>query len=191
MSNSFYKLFEKIQNFKEQSEMDTTSDKVMQPSITNQDDSSIPDNMQLGVKNNISGEMEDQNIQDTDETDDTDNLSVPEGDVDIDSLVASLNKIKKLIPKFETMDKDKADQLDDLIKQTTNLISSFSDETEEGSTEDTEGEEKNSEDLVGDKAPSFGDDQGPPIKQTGDENKVKDMSLEMPSISPADQNQEM
>jgi len=191
MSNSFYKLFEKIQNFKEQNEMDTTSDKVMQPSITNQDDSSIPDNMQLGVKNNISGEMEDQNIQDTDETDDTDNLSVPEGDVDIDSLVASLNKIKKLIPKFETMDKDKADQLDDLIKQTTNLISSFSDETEEGSTEDTEGEEKNSEDLVGDKAPSFGDDQGPPIKQTGDENKVKDMSLEMPSISPADQNQEM
>lgn len=191
MSNSFYKLFEKIQNFKEQSEMDTTSDKVMQPSITNQDDSSIPDNMQLGVKNNISGEMEDQNIQDTDETDDADNLSVPEGDVDIDSLVASLNKIKKLIPKFETMDKDKADQLDDLIKQTTNLISSFSDETEEGSTEDTEGEEKNSEDLVGDKAPSFGDDQGPPIKQTGDENKVKDMSLEMPSISPADQNQEM
>ena len=199
MSNSFYKLFEKMQSITEQDDLNNSSQKVMQPNVTNKSSGNMNDpNMQLGAKNNIMGKADSDisGMDDTSNTDDfpeednednEDNLSIPEGDVDIDSIVASLTKIKKMIPKFKTMDKDKSEQLDDLIKQTTNLVSSFSDENDEDSEENDE----ELDDELGDKEPSFNDEEGPPIKQTnGMEDMSKDMSSELPAINPPDQKQE-
>ena len=191
MSNSFYKLFEKIQTIKEQDQMDAASKDVMQPNVVGDEKPQVDPNMQLGVKDNISGEVDEMPEGDDEMPEggeDSDNLSLPEGNVDIDQIVMSLNKIKKMIPKFETMDKDKAEQLDDLIKQTTNLVSSFSDEDQEPS--ETEGEDKMSQkDIIGDKEPSFGDEEGPPIKQAT-EMPNKDVSAELPAVNPPDQQQQ-
>jgi hypothetical protein len=188
MSNSFYKLFEKIQNFKEQDEMNPN--KVMQPNVSG-DTSGMPNdpNMQLGSKNDISGEAEP--VPDMDDTssdaEDSDNLSMPEGSVDTDQIVMSLNKIKKMIPKFKTMDKDKAEQLDDLLNQTSSLVSSFSSEEDGGNQEEGD-ESEDSGEVMGDKKPSFGDSEGPPVAPTDAGNK--DMSGELPAVSPADQQPE-
>ena len=47
------------------------------------------------------------------------------------------------------------------------------------------------DDELGDKEPSFNDEEGPPIKQTnGMEDMSKDMSSELPAINPPDQKQE-
>ena len=199
MSNSFYKLFEKMQSMTEQDDLNNSSQKVMQPNVTNKSSGNMNDpNMQLGAKNNIMGKADSDisgmgdpsnmdDFPDEDNEDNEDNLSVPEGDVDIDSIVASLTNIKKMIPKFKTMDKDKSEQLDDLIKQTTNLVSSFSDENDE----DSDGNDEELDDDLGDKDPSFNDEEGPPIKQTnGMEDMSKDMSSELPAINPPDQKQE-
>jgi hypothetical protein len=191
MSNNFYKLFEKIKNIKEQEEMDNPSNAGMKPNLRGIGSNSMDDkSMNFPSNDNGSGELED----DSDESsDDLDNLSLPEGSIDIEKITMSLNKIKKMIPKFKSMDKDKGDQLDDLLKQTSNLISSFSPEGEEEETED--GEEDKSSDLdnlMGDKSPSFGDNQGPSIKQDSGMNQdsSKDASAELPAVNPPDQSQQ-
>lgn len=189
MSNSFYKLFEKIQNLKEQDEMNPN--KVVQPDVSGGDSSAKPSfdpNMQLGVKDDISGEAEQSDAEDIGGDENTDNLSVPEGSVDTDQILMSLNKIKKMIPKFQSMDKDKADQLDDLLKQTSSLVSSFEagegeDDSEQSS--DMGDTEEDTSKLMGDKKPSFGDKEGPPVAPQ--DNMGADASTELPAISPADQ----
>lgn len=188
MSNSFYKLFEKIQTIKEQDQMDAASKDVKQPSIIGKDNSMPDPNMQLGVKNDIAGEID--QAPEAGE-DDNDNLSLPEGSVDIDQIIMSLDKIKKMIPKFKTMDKDKSEQLDDLIKQTTNLVSSFSSDEDQDSTEEESDEKITDQDLIGDKMPSFGDEEGPAIKQTPDSGEMpaRDASAELPAINTPDQQQ--
>lgn len=184
MGNNFYKLFEKIQKLKEQDEMNKPSDAGMQPSITGTDEPSNDDPMQLGTKDNVSAEIED--TEDAADTEDSDNLSLPEGSIDFDKIMMDLNKIKKMIPKFKSMDKDKGDQLEDLLKQTSNLVSSFSPEGEESESED-----QNADNIMKDEEPSFGDEQGPPMKQTANmEDMPKDMSSEMPAMNPADQMQQ-
>lgn len=188
MSNSFYKLFEKIQNLKEQDEM--SPNKVMQPSVSgNTADMSVDTNMQLGVKDDVSGEAEPvSDMEDvSSDAEDSDNLSVPEGNVDTDQIVMSLNKIKKMLPKFKSMDKDKAEQLDDLLNQTSNLVSSFSSE-DEGENAGESSEAEDSSQIMGDKVPSFGDSEGPPVAST--DSSDKNMSGELPAISPADQQPE-
>lgn len=183
--NNFYKLFEKIQKLKEQDEMNKPSDAGMQPSITGADVSSDDSSMQLGAKNNVPAE-----IEDVPDAEDSDNLSLPEGSIDFDKIMMDLSKIKKMIPKFKSMDKDKGDQLEDLLKQTSNLVSSFSPEGEE-EPESSESEDQGADNLMKDKEPSFGDEQGPPVKQTADmEDMSKDMSSEMPAMSPPDQMQQ-
>ena len=196
MSNNFYKLFEKIKNIKEQEEMDSPSNAGMKPNLTGIGSNSMDDkSMNLPSNDNGSGELEDDSMDDSDESsDDSDNLSLPEGSIDIEKITMSLNKIKKMIPKFKSIDKDKGDQLDDLLKQTSNLISSFSPEGEE--EEETEdGEEDKSSDLdnlMGGKSPSFGDNQGPSIKQDSGMNQdsSKDASAELPAVNPPDQSQQ-
>ena len=187
MSNSFYKLFEKIQNFKEQDEMNPN--KVMQPNVSGNASAMLNDpNMQLGSKDNISGEAEPiSDMEDiSSDTEDSDNLSVPEGSVDTDQIVMSLNKIKKMIPKFKSIDKDKAEQLDDLLNQTSSLVTSFSSEDENSQEQDDDTED--SSEILGDTKPSFGDSEGPPVSSTDADNK--DMSGELPAISPADKQPE-
>lgn len=186
MSNSFYKLFEKIQNFKEQEEMNP--DKIMQPNVSGNAPTMPSDaNMQLGAKDDVSGEAEP--VSDIENSEDSDNLSVPEGSVDTDQIIMNLNKIKKMIPKFKSMDKDKAEQLDDLLNQTSNLVSSFSSEEDGEDTGEVESDETDdSTDTINDKKPSFGDSEGPPVASTDANNK--DVSSELPAISPADQQPE-
>jgi len=90
--------------------------------------------------------------------DDKSNLSPPEGKINYKFINKNLKHISKYLSKFKNIDQEKGEQLEQLIGQITNLVSSFqepsSEDQESGEEETPEMDSKQSEAPAGDMNPS-------------------------------------
>lgn len=153
---SFYDFYTKLQRINEENE-------ELNPKVVDSDPQKPNNDMNMDMSNPNPNPnpkdtplLTDKSKQNDD--DEKSNLSPSEGKINYKHINKNLKHISKYLSKFKNIDQEKGEQLEQLIGQITNLVSSFeepsSEDQESGEEETPEMDSKQSEAPSGDMNPS-------------------------------------
>jgi hypothetical protein len=184
---SFYDFYTKLQKINEENEELNPKVVDSNPQTPNGDmgiDMSSPDS-----KPKDTPLLMDKSKEDGD--DDKSNLSPPEGKINYKFINKNLKHISKYLSKFKNIDQEKGEQLEQLLGQITNLVTSFeepSSEDQEDGEEEPEMDSNKSETPSGDLNSTAGSADGQDLSSmVGDASQSGDMG--MASQQPMDASQ--
>ena len=174
---SFYDFYAKLQKINEENE-------ELNPKVVDSNPQAPSSDMGIDMSNQDSKPKDTPLLTDKskeDGDDDKSNLSPPEGKINYKFINKNLKHISKYLSKFKNIDQEKGEQLEQLLGQITNLVTSFEEpnsEDQEDGEEEPEMDSNKSETPSGDMNSTAGSADGQDLSSmVGDNSQSGDMGM--------------